>query len=133
MKLHYLDLSDYGRYAAPDVRDRFIVTDAKTTQGYVMTSESLFSYFQIDGFTIDVFSGIRVLASTVHPKSLHAEFRIAQGGLWIATWHKPVVKRLFWFGYALSLTTHLTPKLEERMSVLINDPIDGLPRSILLS
>lgn len=133
MGLHYLRFRDYGRFSAPDDRDTFIDRDKLSSRHYVMTNENLYSYIVIDDFAIDIYSGVKIIASRNHKKSLHAEFNIAAGSLRVATWHRPVVKRIFWFGFPLQLTTYLDSDMQERLRTLRDDSLVGLPRAIELT
>ena len=133
MGLHYLRFRDYGRFTAPDDRDVFIDADRRSSRHYVMTGDDLYSYIVIDDFAIDIFSGVKIVASRFHKASLHAEFNIAAGNLRIATWHRPVVRRLFWFGFPLQITTYLTADMQDRLRTLRDDSLVGLPKSIALN
>lgn len=132
MRLHYLQMQDYGQFATQAARENFIANDRHMSRHYVRTIDSLHSYIVIDDFAIDLYSDVRLFASTLDKVSLHAEFRIADGGLHVATWHRPVVKRLFWFGFPLHLTTHFPEDVQERVRRLRDEPVDGLPKTITL-
>jgi len=113
-RLHYLRLADYGKnsIAASTAifdNDPSISTRVVSVGGH--TSSCSF----ISDFCIDQAHPIRVIGSTSHARSLHAEFTIFEGQTRVACWYKPVVKRLFWMGYPLELHSWLTPELEERI------------------
>ena len=130
MDLHYLKFRDYGRLIGHEEREGYLASDRRTKSYYVMADDELHSYLRIDEFNVDVFSGVRLIGSMASASSLHAEFNIAEGNMRIATWHRPVVKRLFWFGYPLQLTTWLDQDLQDRMRGLRDNPLDGLTKSI---
>lgn len=130
-RLHYLDLTDYGRYsiaASTAVFDN----DPRISTRVVVVGDSVSSCTVIDGFCIDLDHPIRVIGSTSHARSLHPEFTIVEGQTRVACWYKPVVKRLFRMGYPVELHSWLTPELEERIELSRHVDPGTLPKTVAL-
>ena len=130
-RLHYLRLADYGKNSiaastAVFDNDPSISTRVVSVGGH--TSSCTF----ISDFCIDLSHPIRVIGSTSHARSLHAEFTIFEGQTRVACWYKPIVKRLFWMGYPLEMHSWLTPELEERIELSRRYDPGTLPKTVAL-
>ena len=130
--LHYLDFATYGTFRSSRSPSKYFEKDPHASWHHLHLGDDFFNYLVLDAFRIDLFAPIRILASTNHPKSLHAEFTIAERNTRIACWYKPVVRRLFAMGEPLILSTWLTDELATRLDARKKaEPID-LPKSIVL-
>lgn len=130
-RLRYLRLADYGKdsIAASTAvfdNDPSISTRVVSVGGH--TSSCTF----ISGFCIDLAHPIRVIGSTSHARSLHAEFTIFEGQTRVACWYKPIVKRLFWMGYPLEMHSWLAPELGERIELSRHFDPGTLPKTMSL-
>ena len=103
--LYYLALSDYGGLAHLDDLNAFSGNGTRLSLDYVMTDDNPYSFLRIDDIRFGTFSDVQIHGSAGQRKSLHAEFEIALGGLRIAPWFRPIVKRSFWIGVPFQLST----------------------------
>lgn len=130
-RLHYLRLADYGKCSIATSTAVF-GNDPRISTRVVAVGGSVSSCTIIDGFCIDLDHPIRIIGSTSHARSLHAEFTILEEQTWVACCYKQVVKRLFWIGYPLELHSWLTPEMEERIELSRRFDPGTLPKTVAL-
>lgn len=130
-RLHYLSLADYGKNSIA-ASTAILDNDPSISTRVVSVGGHTSSCTFISDFCIDLAHPIRVIGSTSHARSLHAEFTILEGQTRVACWYKPVVKRLFWVGYPLELHAWLTPELEERIELSRRYDPGTLPKTVVL-
>lgn len=104
-RLHCLRLADYGKdsiVASTAIFDNDPSIATRVVSVGVHTPSCTF----IADFCIDLAHPIRVIGSTSHSRSLHAEFTVLEGQPRVACWSNPVVKRLFWIPVGDILLAH---------------------------
>lgn len=130
-RLHYLRLADYGKHSIAASTAIFNDDPSISTRVISIGGHTSSCTFIAD-FCIDLAHRIRVIGSTSHARSLHAEFTVFEGQTRVACWYKPVVKRLFWMGYPLELHARLTPEMEEQIELSRRYDRGTLPKTVVL-
>ena len=94
-----LDMTEHGRCARTKRASTVVRADPLTSYEPSVTDHLMTNTLIIDGFRIDQFADAVIHQTTGASFLTHARLTLADYATPVATWHKPVVMRLFWLGF----------------------------------
>ena len=93
------DMTEHGLYSCTKRASKAARADPLISYEPFVTDNLMTHALVIDGFRIVQFSEVVIHRTTGASLLTHARLTLADCATPVATWHEPVVMRLFWLGF----------------------------------